>query len=722
MSFAIPSYFVWMIFILPFIGALATVALRKAGRLGNYVAAAFSFLSALFAFTMLIPILEGQTLTVVDSVIPTSVPWISGINLTVGVLTDPYTAILANIVAWVSFLIVFYSLEYMKEDEGSNRYFFFITLFIGSMQLIVLSDNLLSLFVGWEMVGLCSYALIGHYWKDETKDWVGTPGDKALGEEQAYAPSHAGMKAFVMTRIGDVAMLAGILILFYYAGTFNYHQLASTSGKWVPQLANSGLLVPVALLIFGGAVGKSAQFPLHEWLPDAMAGPAPVSALIHAATMVKAGVVLVARIAPLFYFAVLLNPSLNVSSIQPFFLTVAWIGAFTAVLAASQAVVGFELKKILAYSTMSQIGYMMMAIGLAGLTTDFAQGLAAGLYHLMSHAIFKACLFLAAGALIHAADSKYINDMGGMRDRMKVTFAAFLIAVASLSGIPPFSGFWSKDAVLGTAWVAGQYALFAVGALTAGLTAFYSFRMLGMVFFGGRSQHMEKMEELGHPVHEPSPVMWVPYTIMAGATVLIGLTALLGVVVPSLNIDATLESAATSYIQYLYPSQALPAATGTIDVASSVLTTLLVAVGFLAAAVFYLTRRMDPSRYTGTGFGRSLYTFLEKRWYINAVYYKVFVSVPLKVSAWLSESFDAKGLFRVNEAGSVLGVYLSTAGNWVDVRIVDGVANGISSLGQTVSRSLRRMQTGIVEQYVQVFALGIIIIVVLFLLAYGVKF
>jgi len=230
------------------------------------------------------------------------------------------------------------------------------------------------------------------------------------------------------------------------------------------------------------------------------------------------------------------------------------------------------------------------------------------------------------------------------------------------------------------------------------------------------------MEELGHPVHEPSPVMWVPYTIMAGATVLIGLTALLGVVVPSLNIDATLESAATSYIQYLYPSQALPAATGTIDVASSVLTTLLVAVGFLAAAVFYLTRRMDPSRYTGTGFGRSLYTFLEKRWYINAVYYKVFVNLPLKVSAWLSESFDAKGLFRVNEAGSVLGVYLSTAGNWVDVRIVDGVANGISSLGQTVSRSLRRMQTGIVEQYVQVFALGIIIIVVLFLLAYGVKF
>jgi NADH-quinone oxidoreductase subunit L len=437
--------------------------------------------------------------------------------------------------------------------------------------------------------------------------------------------------------------------------------------------------------------------------------------------MVKAGVVLVARIAPLFYFAVVLNPGLSAASIQPFFLTVAWIGAFTAVLAASQALVGFELKKILAYSTMSQIGYMMMAIGLAGFATDFAQGLAAGLYHLMSHAIFKACLFLAAGALIHAADSKYINDMGGMRDRMKITFAAFLIAAASLSGIPPFSGFWSKDAVLGTAWGAGQYGLFVVGALTAGLTAFYSFRMLGMVFFGGRSEHLAKVEELGHHVHEPSPVMWVPYTILAGATVLIGFTALAGVVVPSLNIEASLESAATGYMQYLFPTVAPPVTAAAVNVPSSLLTTLLVAIGFLAATVFYLARRADPFRYTGTGFGRSIYTFLEKRWYINAVYYKVFVNAPLKATAWLSDVFDRRGLFRVNDAGSVLGVYLSTAGNWVDVHIVDGAANGFASAGQGVSRALRRIQTGIVEQYVQVFALGIIVIIVLFLLAYGVK-
>ncbi len=717
MAFAVPSYFVWLIFILPYVGALVTVALRKMGRLGDYAAAVFAFLSAAFAFTMLLPVLQGQSPTV-DSVPPlsTSVPWISGLGLTVGVLTDSYTAILTNVVAWVSFLIVVYSLEYMREDGGHNRYFFFIALFIGSMQLIVLSDNLLSLFVGWEMVGLCSYALIGHYWKDETKDWVGTPGDKALGEDQAYSPSHAGMKAFVMTRVGDVAMLAGILILFYYSGTFNYYALAHDQGNWFQNLYSSGLLVPVALLIFGGAVGKSAQFPLHEWLPDAMAGPAPVSALIHAATMVKAGVVLVARVAPIFYFIAAGSSAFGIGAVQPFFMTVAWIGAFTAILAASQALVGFELKKILAYSTVSQIGYMMLAVGVAGLSMDFSMGLSAALYQLMSHAIFKACLFLAAGALIHAADSKYVSDMGSMRDKMKLTFAAVLIAVASLSGIPPFSGFWSKDAVLGAAWTAGQYGLFAVGALTAGMTAFYSFRMLGLVFYGDRSKHLADVEAAGHHVHEPSPLMWVPYTILAALTVIIGLTATAGLVVPGLNIDASLQSAAQNYIGSLFPTSTLPAPVGSLEAVPAGLTLAVVVLGLLVSTALYILRRVPPSRFVGqTGFMHGVYTFLYNRWYINAVYYKVFVDVPIVASRWLSDKFDALGLFRVNAAGSVLGVYLSSAGNWVDVNIVDGTANGFSSVGQALSRAFRRIQTGIVEQYALVFALGIIVIIILFL-------
>ncbi len=719
MAFAIPSYVIWLIFILPYAGALVTVSLRKFGRLGDYAAVAFAFVSALCAFTMLVPVLQGQPIDVANvGPLTTSVPWISGLNLTVGVLTDSYTAILTNVVAWVSFLIVLYSLEYVKEDGGHNRFFFFMILFIGSMQLIVLSDNLLSLFIGWEMVGLCSYALIGHYWKDETKDWVGTPGEKALGEEQAYSPSQAGMKAFVMTRIGDVAMLAGILILFFYAGTFNYYQLAADKNQWFQHLYSSGLLVPVALLIFGGAVGKSAQFPLHEWLPDAMAGPAPVSALIHAATMVKAGVVLVARVAPIFYFIALSSSAYGLGAVQPFFMTVAWIGAFTAILAASQALVGFELKKILAYSTVSQIGYMMLAVGVAGLSMDFSQGLSAALYQLMSHAIFKACLFLAAGALIHASDSKYISDMGGMRDRMKLTFAAFLIAVASLSGIPPFSGFWSKDAVLGAAWSAGQYSLFVVGALTAGMTAFYSFRMLGLVFLGDRSKHLADVEGQRHHVHEPSPIMWVPYSILAALTVVIGLAALAGEVVPALNVDAALQSAANSYVVSLFPSAALAAPSGALEAAPVGITLLIVAAGFFGAFMFYLGRRMDPSRVVGqTGFMHGLYLFLERRWYINAIYYKVFVNAPLAAARWLSETFDYRGLFRANEAGSVLGVYLSSAGNWVDVNIVDGTANGFASVGQSLSRTFRKIQTGIVEQYAQVFAIGIVLLVVLLLLA-----
>ena len=719
MSFEVSSYFVWLIFILPYIGALVTVALRKMGRVGDYAAAAFAFLSALFALTMLIPVLQGHSI-VVDNVAPltTSIPWISSLGLTVGVLTDSYTAILTNVVAWVSFLIVFYSLEYMREDGGHNRYFFFISLFIGSMQLIVLSDNLLSLFVGWEMVGLCSYALIGHYWRDETKDWVGTPGEKALGEEQAYSPSHAGMKAFVMTRIGDVAMLAGILILFYYSGTFNYYALASDRNLWFQHLYNAGLLVPVALLIFGGAVGKSAQFPLHEWLPDAMAGPAPVSALIHAATMVKAGVVLVARVAPIFYFIAVGTNAFGPASVQPFFATVAWIGAFTAVLAASQALVGFELKKILAYSTISQIGYMMLAVGVAGLSTDFSMGLSAALYQLMSHAIFKACLFLAAGALIHAADSKYVSDMGGMRDKMKLTFAAVLIAVASLSGLPPFSGFYSKDAVLGAAWGAGQYGLFVVGALTAGMTAFYSFRMLGLVFFGDRSKHLADVEGAGHHVHEPSPIMWVPYSILAVLTVLIGLTASAGLAIPALNIDASLQAAAQNYIVSLFPSASLSSPSGALEAVPAGLTLAVVAGGAGVSYLIYMLRRIPPSRIVGqTGPLHLVYIFLEKRWYINAVYYKVFVDAPLAASRWVSENFDYRGLFRVNEAGSVLGVYLSTAGNWVDVKVVDGAANGFSSVGQALSRTFRRIQTGIVEQYALVFALGILILIIFLLSA-----
>jgi NADH-quinone oxidoreductase subunit L len=696
-----------MVFIVPLVGAVL-IPLTGRSRIRDYIAVLFSFVSAVFALLLLLPVLEGQSISVYNSLIPTSLPWIPELGLNVGVLSDPLTIVVCNVVAWISFLVMVYSLDYMKGDLGLTRYWFFMSFFIGSMQLIVLSDNLLSLFVGWEGVGLCSYALIGYYYKDDKKDWVGTPGSMVLGEKQAYPPSHAGLKAFFMTRVGDIAMLAGILILFVFFGTFNYHQLATSSSDW-SKLESSGLLVPAALLIFGGAIGKSAQFPLQEWLPDAMAGPAPVSALIHAATMVNAGVVLVARVGPIFYFAMLSNPSM----VAPFFTVVAWVGAFTALLMASQALVGFELKKILAYSTASQIGYMILALGLAGLSVNFAQGLSASLFQLISHAVFKAALFMVAGVLIHSTGSKYINEMGGLRERMKVTFAVFLIAAASLSGIPPFSGFWSKDAVLATAWDNGQFALFIVGAVTAGLTAFYAFRLVGIVFFGPKSQHLSEQETEGRSPQDGRPLAWAPYAILAAGTILLGL-------LPFFNFEGALYSIASQYLGSLtsLSSTGLTAASFNFEAAG--ITLAIVLVGLLLSSELYIARRLSAQKLIGDrGFLKSLYVFLESRWYINAIYYKAFVNAPLRIINWTNINIEQNGFGRVNDAVAGFGVTLSSAGNWFDSRIIDRLTTGFADFGQALSRIVRRLQTGIVEQYALVLAIGLTIILILFIAVTG---
>jgi len=700
--------YVWLVVIFPFAGALLTPLLSKlGGRVRNYAAVGFSGLSALFAFLLLIPVLEGESISVYNSVIPTSVPWISELGINMGVLYDPFTIIIVNVVTSIALLIMVYSLDYMRGEHGLTRYWFLMNFFLGNMLLIVLSNNLLSLFIGWEGVGLASYALIGFHYNDEPEAWVGTPGQKTLGEEQAYSPSHAGMKAFVMTRIGDMAMLIGLFLVFIYAHTFSFQALAS-SNSWATSLQNAGLLVPAALLLFGGAIGKSAQFPLQEWLPDAMAGPAPVSALIHAATMVNAGVVLVARIGPIFYFAMVANPAL----IQPFFTTVAWIGAITAFLMATQGMVGFELKKILAYSTASQIGYMMMALGIAGLSSNFAQGLSAGLFQLMSHAIFKACLFMAAGVLIHVTGTKYVNGMGGLRDKMKLTFAVFLIAAASLSGIFPLSGFWSKEEVLETAWSSGQWGLFAVGAVTAGITAFYTFRMLGLIFYGkGSEGHGE------HQPHEPGLLGWVPYAILGVMTVVVGVLA------PLLNLDGALQGAATNYIHGFYPSAVLPNAPAalSLELEPTAISLAFVIVGLGAAYLLYIARRVEPGSLVGqTGLMHGIYRVIENRWYLNAIYYRVFVDPLISVSRWLLDGFELQGLERVNSASATLWISISRAGNWIDGNVVDALATDVAIDGESISRALRRIQNGVLERYTLIFATGLAIILVLFILSTGV--
>ncbi len=428
MSNVVSNLLPWAIWGAPVAGALLTPILARIHpRIRDLGAIAFVFTGAVSA-------------TLVSLLVPAGdydVPWIPALNIRAGILVDPLSMFMVNIVAWVSFLIMVYSLEYMKGDSGLTRYWFFMSLFIGNMLLLVLADNLLLMLFGWEGVGLCSYALIGHWYKDEEEHWVGTPGDKALAA-----------------------------------------QLGGTS-SWAASLARLGLLIPTALLFFGGPIGKSAQFPLQEWLPDAMAGPTSVSALIHAATMVKAGVFLTGRMGPIFYVGLA-----QFNQVYPFFATIAWIGGFTAFLAATQASVAREIKKVLAYSTVSQIGYMMLALGVAGLSVDFATGYTAGLFHLMSHAIFKAALFLAAGWVLHATETRFMDQMGGLAKGMRLTAAAMLLAGLSLMGIPPLSGFWTKDAVLSATFQADQlvlsrYALYGLGILTVVLTAFYTMRMLG---------------------------------------------------------------------------------------------------------------------------------------------------------------------------------------------------------------------------------------------------
>jgi NADH-quinone oxidoreductase subunit L len=684
----------WLVWITPLAGALLTPLLAKlGGRVRDYGAVGFSLLSALFA-ALLIPVaLEGR-------MVHSQVDWIPSLGIRAGVLADPLSVVMANVVAWVSFLIMVYSLGYMKGEPALTRYWFLMNLFIGNMQLIVLSDNLLQLFFGWEGVGLCSYALIGFWHSDEKERWVGTPGHIALGVEQAYSPSHAGMKAFVTTRVGDVLFLIGLLTLYYYSGTFEFLKLAEETG-WAQELLRAGLLAPITVLIFGGAVGKSAQFPLHEWLPDAMAGPTAVSALIHAATMVKAGVFLVGRMAPIFF-----NTSPEASF--TFFTTVAWVGAFTAFLAATQAVVNREVKKVLAYSTVSQIGYMMLALGVAGLGREFLEGFTAGFFHLISHAIFKAALFMAAGALLHAAETKYMDEMGGLRGPMRMTFYAMLITGASLAGIPPLSGFWSKDAIILASMEAehysGAWALTLFGVVTALITAFYTFRMIGLIFYGPRSRHLEELEHHGHHVHEAPRVMLVPYSLLAVATVGIGLLGPL--------FETGLKTGFSAYLEHFgIEAHVAPFTLHPLPMALSL---AAVAIGGYLGYHFYMARRADPARLVaGSPLLQTLQLFLVNRWYINSIYYIIFVKGVYQAAKALWFWVEQAVIDRVSGAVAEGAIATSEAGVAVDTQVVDGAVNGTASVSQVLSQVARRLQTGITQHYVVAFALGIIIVLLL---------
>lgn len=681
---------IWMV---PIGGAaLSVLAARFGGTARNLVAILTSLIAALFATSLFFvgryaPYVTGGKILDIETIAGNNFDWIAPLHLKVGVLVDPLTGVLANAVAWISFLIIVYSWGYMKGQENLARYYFLMNFFIGNMLLVVMSDNFLQLFLGWEGVGYCSYALIGFWHKDELEHWVGTPSgtgkpeDKTLGVPEAYSPSNAGLKAFVMTRAGDVAFLIGILLIFAYSGTFNfldlYHQLSGPN-NWASHLSAVGLFIPSAILIFGGAIGKSAQFPLHEWLPDAMAGPTSVSALIHAATMVNAGVFLIGTVGPLYVAA-----TSSISLVYPFFLAVAVVGGFTAFLAATQAMVLDELKKVLAYSTVSQIGYMMLGLGVAGLSavSSFSIGFTGAFFHLISQALFKAGLFMCAGWLLHVTETKYMSDMGGLRKDLKITFGAMLIVALSLAGLIPFSGFWSKDTILTAASQAGSagMALYILGLATALATAFYSMKIIGLVFFGNKSAHLEKIAE-HHKIVEAPPSMWVPFSILAGATLIIG-------VIAPVFFETQLGKMFSGYLaQFGINSPfSLNLLSDIVPISISLATSI---VGILIGYFAYIKRSFNPSLLVANNsLVRSFNSFFYHRWYINAIYYKVFVYPVESGSAWLFANFEEK--------------------------VIDPVNYGATSLGGEISDSLRKIQTGIEEEYAFAFGIGIAFLIIL---------
>jgi NADH-quinone oxidoreductase subunit L len=674
----------WLVWILPFIGAAIIAGVARAGnKRRDYAAVGFALASAISAATLIPLALSG-------SEIHSQINWISVVNVKAGVLADPLAIVMTNLVAWISFLIFVYSTGYMHGDRDLTRYWFFMLFFIGSMQLIVLSDNLLMVFFGWEGVGLASYALIGFWYYNKKKDFVGRTGDRAWGIAMWASPTHAGMKAFLMTRAGDTMMLAGMFLIFIYSGTFGFRELLQNQ-TWAAQMAHQNLLVPAAVLLFGGAVGKSAQFPLNEWLLEAMTGPTPVSALIHAATMVKAGVFLVARIGPLFF-------ALAAFGVAQFFEVVAWVGAITAFLLASQALVNPEIKKVLAYSTGSQIGYMMMGLGIAGLSVNFVDGYTAGFFHLMSHAMFKASLFMGAGALLHAVGSRFMTDMGGLRKNMQKTYIFMLLAGLSLAGAPLVtSGFWSKDAIFAAVLESGYVhtlPLFGMAVVVAVMTAFYTFRMIGMAFFGKKSKHIEEMEHRGHHLHEVGANMWVPFAILAVATIATGVVGFI--------FQAQLTQLLGGYLAHSF-GIGKEVQSGEIHIAPQEGSTFLglnpiaaaasfgaFAIGGILGYIFYIARKADPEIISRNIVTRGIWKFLYNRWYLNSVLYWGAVIGPLAIYRIIWRYFESV--------------------------VIDGISPAFQYTMAYFSKVVRSGQTGVTQTYLFVFGVGIMIIIMLLLL------
>jgi len=544
------------------------------------------------------------------------------LHIDLGVLLDPISVMMLIVISTVSLMVHIYSIGYMKGERGYERFFAFLSLFSFSMLGLVLATNIFQMYIFWELVGVSSYLLIGFYY-------------------ERPSAVRAAKKAFIVTRFADMGFLIGILMLSFITGTFDFKILTDPTGPAIGQGSGAaflGLSVMTWSMIFVymGGVGKSAMMPFHIWLPDAMEGPTPVSALIHAATLVVAGVYLVARMFPIYAIA------------APTALTiVAWVGAISSLFAAIIACTQTDIKRVLAFSTMSQIGYMMLALGVSGYGGHEGLGYMASMFHLLTHAMFKALLFLGAGAIIHAVHTNHMTEMGGLRKYLPITHMTFLIACLTIAGIPPFSGFFSKDEIL-TAAFEHNKVLWAIEYIVAGLTAFYMFRLYFNVFWGKETHYH-------HEPHEAPAIMTIPLIILAIGAVFAGF-------IPFNKLVTTDGKAFESGIELIV---AIP----------SVLIGIL---GIGIAWVMYKKETVIPERIAAT----FKYSY---KWAYNKFYFdELYLFVTKKI------------IFR----------YISTPIAWFDRHIVDGTMNRIAEGTQQISFRIRGFQSGQIQKYAFVFVTG----------------
>jgi NADH-quinone oxidoreductase subunit L len=552
------------------------------------------------------------------------------LKIEMGVLIDPISVMMLIVVSTVSLLVHIYSTGYMKGDEGYTKFFAFLSLFTFSMMGLVLSTNLFQIYIFWELVGVSSFLLIGYYYT----------------KPSAVA---AAKKAFIVTRFADLGFLIGILIIGYYTGTFDFASLTSLEGPAIANWASQSfmglsVITWALILIFMGGAGKSAMFPLHIWLPDAMEGPTPVSALIHAATMVVAGVFLVARLFPVYYF-VEDGFALNI---------VAWVGAFSSLFAAIIALTQTDIKRVLAFSTMSQIGYMMLALGVSGYYGHEGLGYMASMFHLFTHAMFKALLFLAAGSVIHAVHTNNLLEMGGLRKYLPVTHITFLIAALSIAGFPGFAGFFSKDEIL-VATFEHSKLLYAIGISVAFLTAFYMFRLYFGIFWNNNREYK-------HAPHESPLAMTLPLMIFA----------LLSIVTGYIHFSEFVTADRIGFEAHLnYPLAAIAVA--------------MAITGISIAFVFYKKQNELPEKISGS-LG-ALYQWAYHKFYIDEVY-----------------------LFVTKE---IIFKRISTPFARFDKKVVDGTMNLIGNSTVLTSEKIKGLQSGRIQDYAYAFLGGVVVLVII---------